>query len=94
MSKPTADSNFSLPVPNFFSQFTEDGAQRLESFVDEWEKWEERGADQAEKAVEETAHLMRATMDYSLQLQSEMRRQAIENTRKTLEMFGANTNDE
>lgn len=88
MSETTTDNNFDFPFPNFFSQFTSQSAERLESFVDEWEKWEQRGADQAEKAVEQTAHLMRATLDYSLQLQSELRKQTIDNTRKTLEMFG------
>ena len=88
MSDTTTDNPFNFPFPNVFASFTEDGAERLESFVDQWEQWEEKSADQAEKAVEETADLMRATMDYSLQLQSEFRKQALENTRKTLEMFG------
>ncbi len=67
----------------------ETNTERLESFVDEVEKWQQRGAEQAEKAVDETARLMRSTVDYSLQLQSELSKQAIENTRKTLEMFSS-----
>lgn len=93
MSEKTTDNSFNLPFPNFFSQFTEQSTERLEALVDEWEKWEERGADQAEKAVEETAHLMRAGIDYSLQLQSEFRKQALENTRKTLEMLDTGSDE-
>ncbi len=84
----SADNPFTNFFPTkFFSAWTGDNAERVEAFVDQWEKWEEQSADQTEKAVEETAHLIRATLDYSLELQSEFRKQTLENMRKTLEMF-------
>ena len=73
---------------NFVSQWTEQGTERFEALVEQWETWQKRGAEQAEKAVEESASLAKSTLDYSLSLQSEFRKQAVENAKKTLEMFG------
>ncbi len=90
----TDESSTTFPFANFVSQWAGQGTERLEALVDQWEKWEERSADQAERAVEETAHLMRASFDYSLELQREFRQQAIENTRKTLAMMAGDRGDD
>ncbi len=73
-------------VPDLFSQWTGDGGQRLQAAVDQWEKWDKKSVERTESAVEEMAHIMRSTIDYSLSLQSEMRQQAIDNSRKMLAM--------
>ena len=71
---------------NLFSQWSGQSARRLQAAVDQWESWEEKNAARTEEAVQEMAHLIRSTMDYGLTLQAEMRRQAIDNSRKMLSM--------
>ncbi len=70
-----------------------DGQERMENMVNEWEKWSQKGNAQAEEAVQESAKLMQATMEYSLELQKTMQAQAIEQSRKALEMFSGGDSD-
>ena len=90
MSESTDQKNpFAQFMPqNLFTLWGDQGTKRMEALVEEWEKWESRGAEQAEKAVEESASLMKSTFDYSLSLHAEFRKQAVENTKKALEMMG------
>ncbi len=76
-----------LMAAPMMKMWTGDGAGRMEGFVDEWEKWQKKGMKQAEEAVEESASLMQATMEYSLELQKAAQEQALENSRKALAMW-------
>lgn len=83
----TTEETTTFPFANFLGDWTDKSEERLEAFAEQWEEWEQQSAQRAEEAVEQTSSLMESTVDYSLQLQSEMRRQFVENTKKTLEML-------
>lgn len=80
--------------PNFLSQFTTANTERFDAMLAQWESWEAQGAKQAEKAVADSADLMRATMDYSLSLQKAMREQVMANTRQMMDLFSAGEDDQ
>lgn len=74
-------------IPNFFSQWTEQSTERLDTALDQWEKWEKRTAEQAQNTAGEVAKLMQSGLEYSLELHTQMRKQAVENSRKMLAAF-------
>lgn len=65
----------------------DDTFQRMEGFWTELSTVEKKGADRARQAIDEYAKLMKATLDYNLELSSEWRRLALESTRRCTELF-------
>lgn len=87
MTKKKKTEDTSSTVENFFADAAEQQQARFEAVGEEWEKWEKRSADQAEHVVDEMARLMKSSVDYSLEMQREMRRQFMENTRKAFSLM-------
>ena len=77
----------SLPFPNLFTQWTSQSTEQLNAAVDQWEQFEQKSATRAEGAADEMTKLIRASFDYSLELNTKLQKQAIENTRKMLQMM-------
>ena len=88
MSQQTTTSPFSLfSLPNPFADFSKEQARRATATVDQWEQWQEKGVAQMATAVDEMGRLMKASMDYSMELQTQMGKQTLSTWRSALSSF-------
>lgn len=69
------------------SSMAKEQMERFESWIKELEKLDEKRSAKMKEAIDESAKLMKASFDYMDQLGAEWRKIAIENTKKTTEMF-------
>ena len=69
------------------TQTTEKAQEYVEKGMEQWASWEKRGAEQAEKAIDEFGRLMKTSMSYSLELQAQMRDQFLQNTRTMMSLM-------
>ena len=90
MSEQTRSKPFSFfTLPNPFRDFQHEQARRFGATVDQWEDWQEKGVTQMTTTVDEMGRLMKATLDYSVELQTQMGKQTLEAWRSTLASMAA-----
>lgn len=81
----TSASNGGAGYFNPFKGVIEEHLRRTESFWKDVAEAEAKGAEQAKMAIDESAKLMKETLDYGLKLSNEWRRMAMDATRRAAE---------
>lgn len=81
-----------LPTPTFaapeaFQKAMSDQADRMKFMADEMAKAQAHSLAQTRAAIDESARLMRATVDYQAQLQAEWRKSSLEATQRMIAMM-------
>lgn len=70
-----------------WSQLAREHLARLESLSEQVGKLQGQGVQRAHQAIDESAKLMKASMDYATELGAEWRKLGLEATRKTAEIM-------
>ncbi|MCC7382842.1 MAG: hypothetical protein IT384_13480 [Deltaproteobacteria bacterium] len=70
-----------------FRTMFEEQIKRIDGFYQDLANAEVKSAEQAKMAIDESAKLMKQTVEYSLKLSAEWRKLALETTRRAAEMM-------
>ena len=77
----TTTSQSQQKSKTLFGGFFEDHVRRMEALVEDLAAVEAKNADQMRSAIDESAKLMKQSLDYSLELSAEWRKLAMASTR-------------
>ena len=72
---------------NPFAKVADDNLARFEGYFEEFSKMQDKGFEQAQAAIDETATLMKEQVAYQARLTSEFQRIALESARQAAEMM-------
>lgn len=86
MTNETVNANVQQATETFKKLVVEQNA-RIEKMTEEMAKIEAKGMDQMRTAIEEATRLMKSSLDYQAQLSAELRKMALEATRRATEML-------
>lgn len=70
-----------------YQKFVNDSMARMGQLFSEVAKLQSQAAEQATRAIDDTARLMKESITYAAQLSEEFRKLSLENSRKAAELF-------
>lgn len=78
---------FAVPGMDAMRQAAEAQIARVQSFYDNASQWESRSVEQTRSAVDESARLMRESVQYATQLSTEWRKLSLDAMRNAFQMM-------
>jgi hypothetical protein len=77
----------SMPGAAEYTKFMNDSMARFNQMFEEFTKLQTQAAQQATKAIDDSARLMKDSITYAQQLSDEFRKLSVENGKKAAEFF-------
>jgi len=74
-------------VASVFEKMAEEQLSRMETFHTEMAKAQEKGFQQAQQAIDETARLFKESLAYQMKLSGEFQKMALAQTRQAAQLF-------